>query len=142
MIDANGGNTYHWLYYGTYPSQFTSDSNLCSGGICWGDNLNYGSGPWGPFQLYNPSLRVTDGNPVVEDVWYIKKAIILPDKIIAYINDANRIEASISLPTEGYLIFLCEYYTGAKCWVDWIRVRKYDPSRTILFFWNRTKYKN
>jgi hypothetical protein len=98
-----------------------------------GDNLNYG-GDWGPFQLYNSSLRVTDGNPVVEDVWYIKKAIILPNKIIAYINDANRIEANIVLPTEGYLIFLCEYYTGAKCWVDWIRVRKYAPVEPTYSF--------
>jgi Uncharacterized conserved protein len=134
MIDANGGNTFYWLYYGTYSNTFINITYLCSGGICWGDNLNYvGTAPWQYFQLYNPSLRITDGDPVVEDVWYIKKAIILPDRIIAYINDANRIEANIVLPTEGYLIFLCEYYASAKCWVDWIRVRKYvEPEPSYL----------
>lgn len=141
--DANGGNLYHWLYVGTYPYTFTNDGTLCDGGICAGDNLNWGTGcGWGDFQLYAGSsgARVCNGNPMQEDTPFVLSMWLYPgDSVRALFQRPNTytVLSQVTMtgyahPDSAYVIPLCEY--GGTCRTDWIRIRKIPPASLSVVF--------
>ncbi len=127
-----GGNTYHWMYFGTYPYPSTNDATVCDGGLCGGDNIGWGSGcGWGDFQIYlgDANLRFCNGNPITSGMPYLKRftfgynnqvmleAEDTSGNVLAMVNTT-----SWTIPDSAYMMYLCAF--NGQCIVDWVRIRR------------------
>ena len=134
-----GGNTYHWMYFGTYPYQSTNDATLCDGGLCGGDNIGWGSGcGWGDFQIYlgDASLHFCNGNPITSGMPYLKRftfgynnqvtleAEDTSGNVLATVNTT-----SWTIPDSAYMMYLCAY--NGQCIVDWVRIRRLPRGNVV-----------
>ena len=143
-----GSNTYHWMYIGSYPTSFTSDANLCNGGICGGDNIGWGTGcGWGDFQIYigDSGQHFCNGNPITSGLHYIKQFKFGPaDTTFLTVFDtawaplASVYTTAWTILDSAYLMYLCAY--NGTCEVNWLRIRRLPSAPVTLSGMGTTEF--